>query len=225
MLKFGSSILKWYNKTLETYPLMTKCITSGIIAGSGDFCCQYITYPENMNKPTENNSKSLSSDERHHINNTNDKFQLDSKRTFNFAVLGTALVGPILHVWYGLLNKHVNHPSLLLTAIKRTVLDQTICAPLFLPTFMVSLMILEGKSIIYDRDYMVAKLRNDYFDLLLMNWFIWIPAQMLNFRIIPPNYTLLFSNCTGFIWNMYLSYKSTKKVNVSDSSSDNNNNR
>ena len=48
---------------------------------------------------------------------------------------------------------------------------------------------------------------------------------MLNFRIIPPNYTLLFSNCTGFIWNMYLSYKSTKKVNVADSSSDNNNNR
>ena len=46
---------------------------------------------------------------------------------------------------------------------------------------------------------------------------LWIPAQIVNFRVIPPNYTLLFSNCIGFIWNIYLSYKSNSKVDATSS--------
>ena len=198
MLKYCSSILRWYNKKLETHPVITKCITSGIIAGSGDICCQYATYnPYTNNNNTSTNTtatsvngnnNSINNDKIIKIENNNvitslmqttdddntTRFQLDTKRTFNFTILGFALVGPILHVWYGLLARHVTSSSLLLTSIKRTILDQTICAPLFLPTFMISLMILEGKSVFneIDRNYMKLKLYNDYFDLLFMNWYV-----------------------------------------------------
>jgi hypothetical protein len=36
--------IEWYAAKLETHPLLTKAITSGVIAASGDMTCQYLIY-------------------------------------------------------------------------------------------------------------------------------------------------------------------------------------
>ena len=43
------------------------------------------------------------------------------------------------------------------------------------------------------------------------NWTLWVPAQVVNFRIIAPKFQVLFSNLTALVWNVYLSFSQTRK--------------
>ena len=78
----GNSLWDHYCELLEKYPLLTKGITSGIISGAGDSVCQIST---------------LKKDEK-----------FDFVRLSKFTFLGTVLVAPVLHVWYGSLNRMVS---------------------------------------------------------------------------------------------------------------------
>ena len=70
---------------------------------------------------------------------------------------------------------------------QRMALDQFGFAPLFIPVFMSSCTILEGKaSEIPDR------LRASWAGAVTSNWALWIPAQLLNFKFIPPVYQVKF---------------------------------
>ena len=55
------------------------------------------------------------------------------------------------------------------SVLKRTFLDAFCFTPLFIPTFMTSLMILESKSI----DEIQKIISRDYQDVLITNWSIW----------------------------------------------------
>ena len=112
------SFIDMYMDLLNSHPLLTKAVTSGIITAAGDIGCQkIIEQNENFNY----------------------------KRFFMFSGLGMVLVGPALHVWYGALNKFI--PAQTTTgAIYRLALDQTVFAAPFIATFMSSLLVLEGRS-------------------------------------------------------------------------------
>jgi hypothetical protein len=87
--------------------------------------------------------------------------------------------------------------------LQRTILDQLICAPLMVPTFMTSVMLLESKSM----DHIQRTLSNDLGDVIISNWALWTPAIFFNFKYVPGPWQVLFSNCVGFVWNVYLSWK------------------
>merc|ERR1712157_659138 len=36
----GLGLFTWYSKTIDAYPLLTKCITAGIVSGAGDLASQ-----------------------------------------------------------------------------------------------------------------------------------------------------------------------------------------
>eukprot|EP00568_Trieres_chinensis_P001183 CAMPEP_0183309458 /NCGR_PEP_ID=MMETSP0160_2-20130417/25355_1 /TAXON_ID=2839 ORGANISM="Odontella Sinensis, Strain Grunow 1884" /NCGR_SAMPLE_ID=MMETSP0160_2 /ASSEMBLY_ACC=CAM_ASM_000250 /LENGTH=259 /DNA_ID=CAMNT_0025473487 /DNA_START=47 /DNA_END=826 /DNA_ORIENTATION=- len=185
----ASGPLAWYSRKLETHPFTTKCLTSGVIAGSGDALCQYLVH---QNEADFGEAGSL--EERY--------FRLDRHRTGRFVILGAFLVGPVVHLWYGRLATLVPGSSAR-QVMTRTFLDQACFAPLFLPTFMTNLMLLEGRPFAE----VPGKIERDLPGALVTNWFLWIPAQMVNFGFVPLKYQVLFSNMTGFIWNTYLSWK------------------
>ena len=56
-----------------------------------------------------------------------------------------------------------------------------------------------------------TKLRSDWAGTVIANWSLWIPAQYINFKYIPIQFQVLFSNSVGFIWNLYLSSVTYKK--------------
>ena len=56
-----------------------------------------------------------------------------------------------------------------------------------------------------------SKLRSDWAGTVIANWSLWIPAQYINFKYIPIQFQVLFSNSVGFIWNLYLSSVTYKK--------------
>lgn len=89
-------------------------------------------------------------------------------------------------------------------AVKKVVLDQVIFTPFMIPGFMTIIAMLEGKS--WETEIKVA-LVQDVPDAYITNLGIWIPAQLVNFRYVPGKWQVLVSNCVGFVWNSYLSWK------------------
>ena len=165
--------LQWYTQMLDSHPIATKVITSGLISGSGDLLCQYFSSKKKI-------------DEKHYNNS------YDWRRTINFTILGGALVAPIVHLWYGYLMSSI--PGSSITAIgKRLFMDQGLFAPIFLPTFVSCLTILEHINVNSNDDetlqsknknsnndvlsHISNRLRNDVPDAIVVGWKIWIPGM------------------------------------------------
>jgi hypothetical protein len=99
----SGSLLAWYSTKLDTHPLLTKGISSGLIAGAGDWLCQ--TGIEGG--------------------------KWDYVRTGRFTFLGTFLVAPVIHVWFAFLSKAI--PGVSLVAVsQRVAVDQFFFAPCFM---------------------------------------------------------------------------------------------
>ena len=49
-------------------------------------------------------------------------------------------------------------------------------------------------------------LRQKFWVLMAANWKIWIPANFLNFYLVPIPYQVLCSNVTGLFYNVVLSF-------------------
>ncbi len=98
-----NKFIAWYSTKLQTHPLTTKALTSGVIAGAGDITCQLIvqrrTFYEN-----DSSGSSLLLNKSDQIRNevSLDKkgfqFEPDLIRTGRFTLLGFALIAPVVHV-------------------------------------------------------------------------------------------------------------------------------
>jgi hypothetical protein len=58
----------------------------------------------------------------------------------------------------------------------------------------------------------MSKLGSDWMSAVLANYSVWVPAQFLNFKFVPPGFQVLFSNFVGFGWNIYMSYATHKNI-------------
>lgn len=189
--KFFNSTWTHYTEALEKKPILTKSITAGVLSFIADAICQ----KGFGNTPNEGNKE-----------DTKVKKELDFSRIGKFTFLGVALVGPLLHFWYGGLARGIPGVNLVST-LKRLALDQLLFAPAFIAIFFTSALTLEGKSF----NEIMTKLNNEWVHTVQANWSIWTPAQFINFRFIDPKYQVLFSNCVGVVWNIYLSYATYNK--------------
>ncbi|XP_013918083.1 PREDICTED: protein Mpv17 isoform X2 [Thamnophis sirtalis] len=79
-------------------------------------------------------------------------------------------------------------------------------APCFLACFLTLAGALNGLSL--ERNW--SKLKEDYPDTLITNYYIWPAVQLANFYFIPLNYRLPVVQCVALIWNSYLSWKANK---------------
>ena len=87
----------------------------------------------------------------------------------------------VLHRWYSWL--HSNIPGTGVTAVgQRLLLDQACFAPIFIPSFMATLLILEGSA------QPIAAAQEQWWPAIVANWKLWVPAQIVNFAIVPPHF-------------------------------------
>lgn len=182
-----------YTEALEKKPILTKSITAGVLSLIADVICQkgFGGAPNEGDKEEAKVEKAL-----------------DFPRIGKFTFLGVALVGPILHFWYGGLARRIPGVDLLST-FKRLALDQLLFAPAFIAIFFTSALTLDGKNF----NEIMTKLKEEWATTVQANWSIWTPAQFINFRFIVQKYQVLFSNCIGVVWNIYLSYATYNKRN------------
>jgi protein Mpv17 len=70
-----------------------------------------------------------------------------------------------------------------------------------------SVMLIEGRGA-----DIPETLRREYANTLVKNWALWTPAQMINFRYVPPHLQVLFGNCVAALWNGFLSFVAHHKM-------------
>jgi hypothetical protein len=85
-------------------------------------------------------------------------------------------------------------------ALARLAADQLLFAPAFVSTFFAALLTLEGRP-----GDAVAKIKADLPSALKANWSLWVPANFVNFRFVPPVLQVAFANVVALGWNTYLS--------------------
>jgi hypothetical protein len=140
----------WYSKKLDTHPLLTKGITSGMIAGTGDFICQYlIDKREKERALTGEGSTSAAAAAAvaaERAENGSILWWWDAWRTARFGTLGALYVGPGCHYWYGALAARyplVSTASTTVVLAKRVGWDQYAFTPIFLVGWMTLLWTME----------------------------------------------------------------------------------
>ena len=174
----GGGLWVLYLTSLEKNPMLTKCVTSGILNAAGDLFAQFM-FEDAANKGC------------------------DWKRAGVFTFLGAALVGPCLHFWYANLNKIVLATGAVGSAAATVslALDQLVFAPTFLAVFIASLFTVEGNA-----SAVVPKLKQDWSQTVVANWKVWVPFQFLNFRFVPVNLQVGAANVIALMWNTYMSW-------------------
>ncbi len=89
----------------------------------------------------------------------------------------------------------------------RVGLDQAVWAPVFIGSMISLLTLADG-----GRAAEVSRaLRADWASSVRANWVLWVPAQFLNFRFVPPQHQLLFANVTALVWNVWFSFLTRPK--------------
>ncbi|GMI61552.1 hypothetical protein ScalyP_jg555 [Parmales sp. scaly parma] len=184
--------------------MTTKMFSSGVLLTIADSLCQFIEHTNKNRRlaesfPTNDSTESSST------------FTLDVSRLVRFSLMGAFFIAPATHHWYNYLTKVLPFPKPntphFVTTLKRVVLDQVAFAPFFIPAFFAALSTLEGKSVVQTIDKVKADTKPTY----ITNLGVWVPAQLVNFSVVPGRYQVLFSNFVGFFWNTYLSYVSNSK--------------
>ncbi|EMP37916.1 Protein Mpv17 [Chelonia mydas] len=97
--------------------------------------------------------------------------------------IGFCFVGPVVGGWYQLLDRLIPGNTRMV-ALKKMVLDQGGFAPCFLGCFLAIAGALNGLS----TEESWAKVRRDYPDALLANYYLWPAVQIANFYFIPLNH-------------------------------------
>lgn len=173
-----------YSRFLTRHPLLTKSLTCSILLSVGDAVSQVLD-----------------------MWNHRELHRLDAKRLGTMAVFGGVYLGPVLHVWYSFVLGRCFPVPGLLTAAKKTVMDQAIFAPFGFVTFFTGLTLLNGGTWAQAH----GKLQKELWSTLMVNWSVWPVVQAFNFALVPIPYQVLVVNTVAIVWNSYLSYVQFKK--------------
>ncbi|XP_321299.5 protein Mpv17 [Anopheles gambiae] len=174
------SLSTLYKRALVRYPVLVQSVQSGLLMGAGDVIAQGFIERKDWQS-------------------------FDGMRAFKFFGIGFCVGGPGLRKWYGVLDRHIGTKggSKAVTTLKKVALDQIVFAPIFLGTLIGTIGLLQGHNLAEIRH----KLRHEYGDILLTNYYIWPWVQLANFYLVPLNYQVLLVQSVAVFWNTYLSWK------------------
>jgi hypothetical protein len=170
--------LKHYENYLIKKPIITKCVTSFITFGLGDLICQKL---EAFYSTQEKN--------------------IDWRRSMKQATLGF-IYTPVFHFQFTHLLPYLFPPTVKYSVIKCVVFDQTVNASLFTTCFFLYFESLSGKNLVQAFNDSKPKI----LPTLIDNWKVWPLAMAINFKYVPIQFRVLFTNFCGMIWLAYLSY-------------------
>lgn len=166
-----------YQRALAAHPWKVQVLTAGSLMGLGDIISQQLVERRGLQ-------------------------QHQTGRTLTMASLGCGFVGPVVGGWYRVLD-HFIPGTTKVNALKKMLLDQGGFAPCFLGCFLPLVGVLNGMSA---QDNW-AKLKRDYPDALITNYYLWPAVQLANFYLVPLHYRLAVVQCVAIVWNSYLSWK------------------
>lgn len=132
-------------------------------------------------------------------------YSIDTESLKRYAVLGCVIYPPILHFWYRWLDRRFSGRSRSIV-IRKVLLDQFVLGPPSLFLFFLVLSYLEGQSDI------LAEVKKKYVPTFVLESMFWIPAQAVNFALVPARFRVIFLSIISFTWlNMLCIIKSIEE--------------
>ncbi|CAM9358957.1 unnamed protein product [Discosporangium mesarthrocarpum] len=189
-----------YMGALERRPILTKCVTSGVICGIGDVMAQALTIGSRKQAAGVAAFLGL----------------MDLRRLVIYALMGAVYLAPIVHYWFEWIDmigpRGGKKPTLkarVSKAGKMVAVDQLIGAPLvnagFIFMFTFFTLLTAGGFAASPFSEGLAKVSSSIWPTLQGCWKLWPVANMFSFLVIPPHLRVLFMNIVGLGWNIFLS--------------------
>uniref|UniRef100_A0A8C6T8P5 Mitochondrial inner membrane protein Mpv17 n=1 Tax=Neogobius melanostomus TaxID=47308 RepID=A0A8C6T8P5_9GOBI len=175
-----AALWRSYQALMSRRPWTVQIITAGTLVGVGDVISQQLL-------------------ERKGLSNHN------LQRTAKMMSIGFCFVGPVVGSWYKVLDRLVVGTTKS-AAMKKMLMDQLCFAPCFLGCFLGLSGALNGLTV----EQNFSKLKRDYPDALISNYYLWPPVQIANFYFIPLHHRLAVVQLVAVIWNSYLTWKANK---------------
>lgn len=111
--------------------------------------------------------------------------------------------GPCVRFWYGVMDKGIKTKSPLSKTMIKVGIDQLIFAPIFIALLVSTISYMQDQNV----QLIEHKLKTQYTDILISNYYVWPWVQIVNFRWVPLNYQVLLTQTVAFLWNIYISWK------------------
>lgn len=186
---------------VDTHPLITKSLTSGVIVPLGDFAAQSIESYKKRKAAVASGTKTTEEIEA--------LGAIDWKRVLRFCVFGATLQGPWNHYYFQAFDYFVPPPSnpFSMTNLYKVIFDQGIQAPIFTVVIFSYLDFLEGKNI----PETIAQIKRDFYTCITTNWWVWVPATAVNYAFIPSDLRVLYVNIVFLGWCVFLSLLVNRK--------------
>jgi len=121
----------------------------------------------------------------------------DFERLTRFMAYGF-MMAPVQFKWFQFLSRAfpITKTSALGPSLKMVAFDQLIFAPVGIATFFTVMTVAEGGG----RRAVSHKLRDMYLPTLKANFMVWPAVQIINFRIMPIQFQLVYSYLPGYIF-------------------------
>ncbi|KIJ52564.1 hypothetical protein M422DRAFT_26145 [Sphaerobolus stellatus SS14] len=177
-----ATFFRSYNAALLRRPMLTQCITAGILFGGGDIIAQQAIEKRGA---------------RNH----------DYERTARLTVYGGLIFGPMMTKWYQWLGG-IKFKTPARALATRVALDQGVLTPVAVAFFYSCMTFLEGKGV----DEAQKRVKAEYVPTLLKNWGVFLPTQVINFSIVPPHLRFGVVGVVSLFWNSYLSYSNARQT-------------
>lgn len=170
-----STLAQSYNGLLAAYPYRTKAIGTGVTYMFSDATAQLIE------------AEDVTPSER-------------CKRALKFGAVGALWVGPLLAVWFQVMESLVPGKALRPVAAK-LVADQVLQGPFMIGTMFAWTSISNGLTLPEIR----SKLDHHLWPTWIKSVYVWGPVQAMQQMLVPLQYRVMVANGVSYFWDTYLS--------------------
>jgi hypothetical protein len=133
--------------------------------------------------------------------------QLDLHRTAAFTLFGAGWVGCGQYVLFCKVFEALVPSATAAASVGKMALDQFLHVPLlYFPIYFSVDAWIQGKVAAGEGfAHVQHKFDTELFELLKVNWSIWVPASFVGFRFMPTHLRIPYVSCVSFCWNCIFS--------------------
>ena len=220
LLRKLAAFASWYMTRLEAFPLLTKCVTGGIVALLGDYAAQrfeYSSFPP-PSSPTTTTTPPLRP-----FSGGMPLSDWDRRRGVARFLECLLISTPLMHLGYDWFESvlPIGGPGSSglrksLATLSHVVADSVFLDGVSVGTAIVFAGLLEGHSL---RGYVLPNLRNVYrstYVASVVTSAALLPIQFLSFRLLPLQLRVLSVNALDLVWTAVVSFVSHNGAATAD---------